>query len=164
MENHVAEGADFLKQDHPGPMAKRAVVEETKPKTKTEAAPAQPPLGRLIWLWVAAWAVPGLGHYLLRRKGRALTLFACIVAMFVLGLAMKGQFFSTGTGSYLESLGYFGEMCVGLAMPVAKFFGYSGGDPFFVSADYGTAFLVAAGMLNVLAILDVHDIALGRKE
>ncbi|MGO9275841.1 MAG: DUF6677 family protein [Terriglobia bacterium] len=145
-------------------MAKRAVVEETKPKAKVETVPAQPPLGRLIGLWVAAWAVPGLGHYLLRRKWRALILFASIVAMFVFGLAMKGQFFSTGTGSYLESLGYFGEMCVGLAMPGAKFFGYSGGDPFFVSADYGTAFLVAAGMLNVLAILDVHDIALGRKE
>jgi len=144
-------------------MAKRAVVEETRPKAKAESTPAPPPLGRLIWLWVAAWAVPGLGHYLLRRKWRALILFACIVAMFVFGLAMKGQFFATGTGSYLESLGYFGEMCVGLAMPIAQFFGYSGGDPFFVSADYGTAFLVAAGMLNVLAILDVHDIALGRK-
>jgi hypothetical protein len=144
-------------------MAKRAAVEEPKSKAKVETAPAQPALGQLIWLWVAAWAVPGLGHYLLRRKWRALILFACIVAMFGFGLAMKGQFFSTGSGSYLESLGYFGEMCVGLAMPLAKFFGYSGGDPFFVSADYGTAFLVAAGMLNVLAILDVHDIALGRK-
>ena len=144
-------------------MAKKAVIEEIKPKAKVESASAQTALGRLVWLWVAAWAVPGLGHYLLRRKWRALTLFVCIVAMFAFGLAMKGQFFSTGTGSYLESLGYFGEMCVGLAMPVAKFFGYSGGDPFFVSADYGTAFLVAAGMLNVLAILDVHDIALGRK-
>jgi len=144
-------------------MAKRAVVEEPKPKAKTEGASAQPELGRLIWLWVAAWAVPGLGHFILKRKWRALILFTCIVAMFVFGLTMKGQFFSTGTGSYLESLGYFGEMCVGLAMPAAKFFGYSGGDPFFVSADYGTAFLVAAGMLNVLSILDVHDIAMGRK-
>ena len=144
-------------------MAKRAVVEETKPREKVETATVQPPMGRLIWLWVAAWAVPGLGHFLLQRKWRALILFACIVAMFLLGLAMKGQFFSTGTGSYLESLGYLGEMCVGLAMPAAKFFGYSGGDPFFVSADYGTAFLVAAGMLNVLSILDAHDIALGRK-
>ena len=48
-------------------------------------------------------------------------------------------------------------------MPLASFFGYGGGDPFFVSADFGTAFLVAAGMLNVLTVLDAYDIALGRK-
>jgi len=149
--------------DLPELMPKRAVAEEANPKPKSTTTPAQPPLGRMIWLWVAAWAVPGLGHWMLKRKWRALILFVCIVAMFLLGLAMKGQFFSTDTGSYLEALGYFGEMCVGLAMPAAKFFGYSGGDPFFASADYGTAFLVAAGMLNVLSILDVHDIALGRK-
>ena len=62
-----------------------------------------------------------------------------------------------------ETLGYFGEMCVGVAMPAARFFGYSGGDLFFVSSDYGTAFLVAAGMLNMLCLLDAYDIAMGRK-
>ena len=46
---------------------------------------------------------------------------------------------------------------------LAYFFGYSGGDLFFASADYGTAFLVAAGMLNVLSMFDAFDIALGRK-
>ena len=80
-----------------------------------------------------------------------------------LGLAMEGEFFSRQSDSYLQILGYFGELCVGLAMPTAGFFGYSGGDPFFVSSDYGTAFLVTAGMLNALTILDVYDIALGRK-
>jgi hypothetical protein len=48
-------------------------------------------------------------------------------------------------------------------MPGARFFGYSGGDPFFVSSDFGTAYLVAAGMLNVLAVLDCYDIAMGHK-
>jgi uncharacterized protein DUF6677 len=83
--------------------------------------------------------------------------------MFLLGIAMQGQFFSTGSGSYLEALGYLGEMCVGVAMPAARFFGYAGGDPFFASSDYGTAYLVAAGMLNVLTVLDAFDIAMGRK-
>jgi hypothetical protein len=143
-------------------MAKRAVVEEIPVKTKAAEA-ARPALGRLVWLCVAAWAVPGLGHFLLRRKWRALILFASIIVMFLLGLTMKGLFFAAGSASYLESLGYFGELCVGVAMPIARFFGYSGGDPFFVSSDYGTAFLVAAGMLNVLAVLDTYDIAVGRK-
>ena len=90
-------------------------------------------------------------------------LFASIITMFALGVAMQGQFFSTSSQSYLETLGYFGELCVGLAMPAVRFFGYGNGDPFFVSSDFGTAYLVAAGMLNVLAVLDCYDIAMGRK-
>ena len=123
----------------------------------------QPKMSTLVRLCLAAWLVPGLGHLLAGKRWRALILFASIITMFALGLAMRGQFFSTGSGSYLQSLGYFGELCVGLAMPGARFFGYSGGDPFFVSSDFGTAYLVAAGMLNVLAVLDCYDIAMGRK-
>ena len=136
-----------------------------KAAREKEAAPppVQPKLSTLVWLCGAAWSVPGLGHFLLGRKGRALILFAAIVAMFVMGIAMQGEFFTTNSGSYLETLGYFGELAVGLAMPVARFFGYAGGNPLFVSADFGTAYLVAAGMLNTLSILDTYDIAMGRK-
>ena len=136
-------------------MAKKAVQEAL-------SSPAQPKVSTLVRLCVAAWLVPGLGHLLLGRKWRALVLGSSIVIMFLMGLAMNGEFFSTGSESYLQTLGYFGELCVGIAMPAARFFGYAG-DPLFVSADFGTAYLVTAGMLNVLAILDVYDIAMGRK-
>jgi len=136
-------------------MANKAVQEAVSSKP-------QPHLSTLVRLCVAAWLVPGLGHLLLGRKWRALILFLAIMAMFLMGLVMEGEFFSTGTGSYLQALGYFGELCVGVVMPAARFFGYAG-DPLFVSADYGTAFLVAAGMLNLLSILDTYDIAMGRK-
>lgn len=142
-------------------MAKKASVEEVATKTPTEVV--RPPLGRLVRLCVAAWLIPGFGHLLLGRKWRALILFGSIITMFLLGLTMKGEFFSTDAGSYLQVLGCFGEMCVGVAMPLASFFGYFRGDPFFVSSDYGTAFLVAAGMLNMLTVLDAYDIAMGRK-
>jgi hypothetical protein len=142
-------------------MATKAVQEEAAGKAKP-AAP-RPPLSRLIRLCLAAWLIPGAGHYLLGRKWRALILFTTIVAMFVLGLLMQGSSFLGHSGSYLETLGYWGEMCVGVARPAATFFGYAGGNPFFASADYGTAYLISAGMLNVLAILDSYDIALGRK-
>ena len=124
---------------------------------------AQPKLTTLVRLCVAAWIVPGLGHFLLGKKWRALILFSAIVTMFLMGLAMQGEFFTTNSDSYLQTLGYFGELCVGVAMPVARFFGYAGGDPLFVSSDFGTAFLVTAGMLNTLSILDTYDIAMGRK-
>ena len=140
----------------------KKVLEAYAP-AKAAVAATKPDTGRLVRLCAAAWLIPGAGHYMLGRRGRALILFVAIVTTFVLGLAMKGQFFSVHSPSYLETLGWFGEFAVGLAMPVASFFGYSGGDPFFVSADFGTAFLVAAGMLNVLTVLDAYDIALGRK-
>jgi hypothetical protein len=139
------------------------VVQEDTANARPKASAGHPSIMTLVRLCVAAWLVPGLGHLLLGRKWRALILFASISIMFVLGLAMQGQFFSTSSGSWLQTLGYYGELCVGLAMPGARFFGYSGGDPFFVSSDYGTAYLVAAGMLNVLAVLDCYDIAMGRK-
>jgi len=127
------------------------------------SSPAQPKVPTRVRVCVAAWIVPGLGHLLLGRKWRALILFVSIVTMFLMGIAMQGEFFNTNSGSYLQTLGYFGELCVGLAMPAARFFGYSGGNPLFVSADFGTAYLVAAGMLNTLCILDAYDIAMGRK-
>lgn len=141
-------------------MARKAIEEEIGARPRVELSRQE--LGRLVRLCLAAWLIPGFGHLLLGRKWRALILFSSILSMFLFGLAMKGIFFSTGSGSYLQTLGYVGEMCVGVAMPAAKFFEYSG-DPFFVSSDFGTAFLVAAGMLNVLAVLDAYDIALGRK-
>jgi len=137
-------------------MAKRVFEEQV-------AAKPTPARGSLLRLCLAAWLIPGFGHLVLGRKWRALILFTSVISMFLLGLAMQGQFFSVQSGSYLQTLGFFGEMCVGVAMPAALFLGYSGGDPCFASADYGTAFLVAAGMLNVLTVLDAYDIALGRK-
>ncbi|TAM81939.1 MAG: hypothetical protein EPN47_11090 [Acidobacteria bacterium] len=137
--------------------------EEKTPKEARQPSVRPPSTGSLFGLCLAAWLVPGLGHFLQGRKWRALVLFLAIVAMFVFGLAMQGQFFATGSGSYLHTLGYFAELSAGAPMPAATFFGYAGGDTYFVCSDYGTAFLIAAGMLNVLTVLDAYDIALGRK-
>jgi len=141
-------------------MPVRKAAEEAAITTTKEQA--RPELGRLIRICAAGWVFPGCGHLLLGRRWRALIFSVCIITMFLFGLGMKGEFFSTQSGSFLQTLGYVGEMCVGAAMPIARFFGYAG-DPFFVSSDYGTAFLVSAGMLNVLTIMDAYDIAVGRK-
>jgi len=140
-------------------MPKRAAEEAVVNDRST----AQPASGRLFGICAVAWLVPGCGHLLLGRRWRALILFAAILTMFLFGLGMKGDFFLTSSDSYLQKLGWLSVWCVGAPRWVAAFFGYSGGDPFFVSADYGTAFLVAAGMLNVLTVLDAYDIAMGRK-
>lgn len=145
-------------------MARKIAEQQEKVATERAKPAAQQVSGAgLFGLCAAAWAVPGLGHFLLGRKWRALILFVAIVGMFALGLAMQGSYFSTGSGSLLHTLGYFAELSAGLIMPGATFFGYSGGNFYFVCSDYGTAYLIAAGMLNVLTILDAYDIALGRK-
>ncbi len=144
-------------------MAGKVIAEDRAPE-KAKVSPGHPPTFTLVRLCVAAWLIPGLGHLLVGRRWRALILFASIMIMFALGLAMQGQIFSTSSASYLEVLGHYGELCVGLALPAAGFFGYGGGDLFFVSSDFGTAYLVAAGMLNALAVLDCFDIAMGRKK
>ena len=134
-------------------------------KTVEEAVAEKPALpgGFPARLMIAAWLVPGAGHFLQGKRGRAAILFASIISMFGLGLLMKGEFLSFRSPSILQRLGFLGEWSVGAAMPMAHFFGYPGGDIFFVSSDYGTAFLVAAGMLNILTMFDAYDIAQGRK-
>lgn len=146
-------------------LRRKGISELAAKKAAEEVAVEKPSVqtGVLVRVLVAAWLIPGLGHFLLRRKGRALILFASILSMFVFGVLMQGEFFALHSPSYLRTLGFFGEMCVGVAMPAARFFGYAGGDPYFVTSDYGTAFLVAAGMLNALTVLDAYDIAIGRK-
>jgi hypothetical protein len=149
------------------PLTQKSYRPESTPAQKT----AEPRSRRetsagnssVIKICVAAWLVPGFGHYALKKRIRAAILFLTIVGMFVLGLLMHGTFFQLGSASILERLGYLGEMGAGILLPAARFFGYAGGKPFFVSADYGTAYLVCAGMLNVLSILDAYDIAIGRK-
>jgi Family of unknown function (DUF6677) len=142
---------------------KTAVQEENATKEAGRSPRAKVSSGSLLGLCLAAWLIPGLGHFMVGRKGRALVLFLAIVGMFVLGLAMQGQFFGTGSGSILQTLGYFAELAVGVPRPAATFFGYAGGNTYFVCSDYGTAYMISAGMLNVLTILDACDIALGRK-
>jgi len=135
---------------------KKAVEEVVAEKPKVQT-------GYLVRLLVAAWLIPGCGHFLQGRRWRGLILFASIISMFILGVLMQGEFFTLQSPSLLRRLGFLGEWAVGVAMPTAYFFGYTGGNPYFVSSDYGTAFLVAAGMLNTLTILDAYDIAMGRR-
>src|ERR1700693_3615731 len=107
-------------------MAKRTAEAEIDVKGKADAGSAElahPKTGQLVWLCFAAWLIPGCGHYILGKKVRALILGITIIVMFLFGLLMKGEFYATQSGAILKSLGFFGEMCVGVAMPAAKFFG-----------------------------------------
>lgn len=123
--------------------------------------------GKLPIPWavlVAAWLLPGGGHVWLRRWGRGGLLLGAIGMMFFLGLAMGGRFFEPAPGNIVETLGYLGNLCAGLLYMGANFFGYEAVAAASPAADYGTKFLLVAGLLNVLCILDAYDIAVGNKD
>jgi len=133
-----------------------------------EAKQPMPPLK--LWALPVAlgWFIPGGGHFLLKRYGRACLLMLSVTAMFVLGLMMRGNMFQPQTGDPLTTIinvgGFLGDMASGLLYLLTTWFGYNQPDVPGAVHDYGTKFLVTAGLLNVLAMVDAFEIAAGRKE
>jgi hypothetical protein len=112
---------------------------------------------------IAGWLVPGLGHLLQGFWVRAVLLFAAIVSMFALGLAMHGKIYAPNTGEILDMLGFVGDLGnLGLYI-LSSFFGWGQNIVTVVTADYGTKFIVVAGLLNFIAAVDAHSLKLGRK-
>jgi len=114
------------------------------------------------------WLIPGGGHFLLKRNGRGALLFASVLAMFLLGLAMRGAMFQPQTGDILTTIiyvgGFIGDLASGLLYLLTVWLGYSQPDVAGHVHDYGTKFLVAAGLLNILAMVDAYEIATGKKD
>ena len=114
-----------------------------------------------------AWLVPGGGHMLLKRQGRAVLIMASVTLMFLFGLFMRGSMFTPQSGDLLTILinygGFLGNMASGILYLLATWLGYNQPDVAGHVYDYGTKFLVSAGLLNVLAMVDAYEIAAGKK-
>ena len=119
--------------------------------------------GALVLLCVAAWAIPGAGHLWLGRRGKGLVFLVALPLMFAVGLALRGRLFPFDLSDPLVALEALADLGVGLTYLVASALGYGAGDVRAVTYEYGNAFLVVAGLLNVLVIIDAYDVALGRK-
>ncbi len=124
---------------------------------------AQPTTTMGVLAPLVGWLIPGGGHLLQRRWIRGLLLLLCIAAMFVLGLAMEGKLYNANTGDLLDILGFVGDLGAGLFYIVSKSMGLGGGNIARATADYGTKFLIVAGLLNIIAAVDAHHIAIGKK-
>ena len=111
---------------------------------------------------IAGWLVPGAGHFLLRKWGRGALLALSIIAMFVLGVAMDGKLYS-GAKDILDLLGMVGDLGNGLMFFISRAMGLGADPERFTTADYGTKFIVVAGLLNVIAAVDAHNLRTGRK-
>ncbi len=121
------------------------------------------------WLPALAlgWIIPGAGHFLLRRQGRGILVFVSVTAMFLLGLMMRGPMFEPQGGDLLTMLIYYGGFVAHIASGALYFvtvaLGYNQPDVAGHVYDYGSKFLVGAGLLNILALVDVHEIGTGKK-
>ena len=133
--------------------------------TPTEA---MPPVSKWAPVVALAWLIPGGGHFLLKRPGRGGLLAASIAATFLLGLMMRGALFSPQTGDILTTViyvgGFLGNVMSGILYFLAVSLGYNQVDVAGHVHDYGTKFLVAAGLLNILAMVDAFEIATGKKQ
>jgi hypothetical protein len=112
---------------------------------------------------ILGWLVPGAGHLLTRHWIRALVLFVAITAMFSLGLAMQAKVYVPNTGDPLDILGFAGDLGAGALYFIARIFSLGQSSVQLVTADYGTKFVVVAGLLNFVAAVDAHNLSIGRK-
>ncbi len=112
---------------------------------------------------VAGWLVPGLGHFIQRRYIRGSLLMLAVFVMFFAGLGMQGKVYQFNTGDLLDILGFIGDVGAGLLYFVARAMDWGGGNIHRAVADYGTKYIVVAGLLNVIAAVDAYHIAIGKK-
>lgn len=125
------------------------------------------PIGQWLPAVAVAWLIPGGGHILLKRYGRAALLLSSVTLMFLFGLFMRGSMFTPQSGDLLTILinygGFLGDLATGILYLLATWLGYNQPDVAGHVYDYGTKFLVSAGLLNVLAIVDAYEIASHKK-
>ena len=117
----------------------------------------------LVLLCLASWAIPGAGHFWLGRRTKGVIFLAALPLMFAIGLALHGRLFPFDFSDPLVGLEALADLGIGASYFVASAFGYGVGDVRAVTYEYGNAFLVVAGLLNLLVVIDAYDVALGRK-
>jgi hypothetical protein len=112
---------------------------------------------------LAGWLVPGVGHLLLGKWIRGLLLMVSILSMFAIGLALQGKIYTPNTGDPLDMLGFAGDLGAGLLYLLARTLDWGHTTVQIAIADYGTKFIVVAGLLNIVSAVDAHSLASGRK-
>jgi hypothetical protein len=132
---------------------------------KSKAAPAAENISLMAVLAPAVgWLIPGAGHMIQKRWIRGLLLFVSIVSLFLLGLAMQGRIYKANGGDILDILGFVGDVGAGGLYLLSLAMDWGQGAIAFATADYGTKFMIVAGLLNFIAIADAYHIAIGKKQ
>lgn len=110
---------------------------------------------------LAGWLVPGLGHLMLRRWTKAAVYFLCVGGLAYAGLAMRGGVFGADAADLFDRLGFFADLGAGIFYFLSHQIQAAGPDVAHATGDYGTRLFAAAGMLNLLTVLEAYDIGRG---
>lgn len=136
----------------------------TPAKTKTAAEPAVPASMMPVLAPALGWLIPGAGHIIQKRWIRGALLLVSIGTLFVLGLMMQGHIYKANGGDILDILGFIGDLGAGGMYIVTLAMNWGQGAVAFAIADYGTKFMIVAGLLNFIAVADAYHIAIGKKQ
>jgi hypothetical protein len=135
----------------------------TTKTTTAERARASAEPGTLVLVCLAAWVVPGAGHLWMGRRQKALVFMLALPAMFAIGLLLHGRIFPFELSEPLVALAAVADLGIGAAWSIARIADAGSGTVTAATYEYGNCFLIVAGLLNFLVILDAFDIAKGRK-
>jgi hypothetical protein len=136
------------------------MANSTIEKTKV----AQPASMMSVIAPAVGWLIPGAGHMIQKRWIRGGLLFVSIVTLFLLGLAMQGRIYKANGGDILDMLGFVGDVGSGALYIVTMAMDWGQGAIAFATADYGTKFMIVAGLLNFISVADAYHIAIGKKQ
>ena len=131
---------------------------------KAKAAEATPITPMAVLAPAVGWLIPGAGHMIQRRWIRGALLFISIASLFLLGLAMQGRIYKANGGDILDILGFVGNVGAGAFYFITLAQDWGQGAIAFATADYGTKFMIVAGLLNFIAVADAYHIAIGKKQ
>jgi hypothetical protein len=109
------------------------------------------------------WLIPGAGHMIQRRWLRGLLLMASVGTLFILGLLMDGRVYRLNSGDILDILGFIGDIGAGGLYIVTRAMDWGQGAIAHATADYGTKYIIVAGLLNLISVADAYHIAIGKK-
>jgi len=119
--------------------------------------------GSLVLLCLGAWLVPGAGHLWLGRRQKGVIFLLALPLMFLTGLWLDGRIFPFEFSEPLVALAAAANVGIGLPWVLARMLDAGGGLVTAASYEYGNCFMIVAGLLNSLVILDAFDVAMGRK-
>ncbi len=128
-----------------------------------EGEPELTPVGNPLAAAALAWVLPGAGHFYLGRRGRGLAFTGLVFLSMLAGVWLDGRLYWPLPGQPLTFLGTLGEMGFGAAFFVLRYLADYRGEVLAPGFEYGTTFLVTAGLMNLLLVFDAWDISLGRK-
>ncbi len=112
------------------------------------------------------WIIPGGGHFYLGRRGRASLLFAAVALLLILGIVLDGQIYRARKDQPLTVLASFASMGNGpvhFLLRQSPWTSGGRGDNRSPHYEFGNTFILVAGLLNMLIILDAYDVGAGYK-